>query len=72
MCPSRNKTPLGQGWELRTAIAATGTETEIVVYPREGHVPMERAHALDAIRRTQAGSIGTCARSTESTASGLA
>ncbi len=47
-------TPLGQGWELHTAIAAAGTETELVVYPREGHVPMERAHALDAIRRTQA------------------
>jgi len=31
-----------------------GTETEIAVYPREGHVPMERAHAPDAIRRTQA------------------
>jgi dipeptidyl aminopeptidase/acylaminoacyl peptidase len=25
-----------------------------VLYPREGHVPIERAHALDAIRRTQA------------------
>jgi dipeptidyl aminopeptidase/acylaminoacyl peptidase len=47
-------TPVGQGLELATAIAATGTETELVVYPREGHVPMERAHALDAIRRTQA------------------
>ena len=32
----------------------SGTEVELVVYPREGHVPMERAHALDAIRRTQA------------------
>ena len=30
-----------------------GAETELVVYPREGHVPLERAHALDAIRRTQ-------------------
>lgn len=47
-------TPLGQAEELYTAIAATGTETELVVYPREGHVPLERAHALDAIRRTQA------------------
>ena len=36
------------------AIAAAGAETELVVYPREGHVPLERAHALDAIRRTQA------------------
>jgi len=47
-------TPIGQGWELANAIGATGTEVELVVYPREGHVPMERAHALDAIRRTQA------------------
>jgi dipeptidyl aminopeptidase/acylaminoacyl peptidase len=47
-------TPVGQGWELANAIAAAGTEVELVVYPREGHVPMERAHALDAIRRTRA------------------
>ena len=47
-------TPLGQAEELYQAIAASGTEVELVVYPREGHVPVERAHALDAIRRTQA------------------
>jgi len=29
-------------------------DTELVVYPREGHVPFERAHARDAILRTQA------------------
>ena len=46
-------TPPGQGEELFNAIAASGSETELVVYPREGHVPMERAHAVDAIRRTQ-------------------
>jgi dipeptidyl aminopeptidase/acylaminoacyl peptidase len=46
-------TPPGQGEELFNAIAASGAETEFVVYPREGHVPVERAHALDAIRRTQ-------------------
>lgn len=27
---------------------------ELVVYPRDGHVPLERAHTLDAIERTQA------------------
>ena len=43
-----------QGEELYHAIAAAGAEVELVVYPREGHVPIERAHALDAIRRTQA------------------
>jgi len=47
-------TPPGQGEELFNAIAETGTEVELVVYPREGHVPVERAHALDAIVRTQA------------------
>jgi dipeptidyl aminopeptidase/acylaminoacyl peptidase len=47
-------TPPGQAEELFHAIAASGSEVELVVYPREGHVPLERAHALDAIRRTQA------------------
>jgi dipeptidyl aminopeptidase/acylaminoacyl peptidase len=46
-------TPLGQAEELFHALAESGTEVELVVYPREGHVPVERAHALDAIRRTQ-------------------
>jgi dipeptidyl aminopeptidase/acylaminoacyl peptidase len=47
-------TPTGQGEELFGAIALTGTECELVVYPREGHVPVERAHLLDALQRTQA------------------
>jgi dipeptidyl aminopeptidase/acylaminoacyl peptidase len=47
-------TPLGQAEELFHAIAASGSEVELVTYPREGHVPVERAHALDAITRTQA------------------
>ena len=47
-------TPLSQAEELFNAIAATGTDVELVVYPREGHVPLERVHALDAIVRTQA------------------
>jgi dipeptidyl aminopeptidase/acylaminoacyl peptidase len=47
-------TPIGQAEELFHAIAESRTETELVVYPREGHVPLERAHALDAIKRTQA------------------
>jgi dipeptidyl aminopeptidase/acylaminoacyl peptidase len=46
-------TPRGQGEELYTALAASGSEVELVVYPREGHVCIERAHALDAIARTQ-------------------
>ena len=47
-------TPVGQAEELFAAIARTGVDTELVVYPREGHVPFERAHARDAIVRTQA------------------
>ena len=47
-------TPIGQGEELFTAIAESGADVELVVYPREGHVNVERAHALDAIERTQA------------------
>lgn len=47
-------TPLGQAEELFRAIETSGADVELVVYPREGHVPVERAHALDAIRRTQA------------------
>jgi dipeptidyl aminopeptidase/acylaminoacyl peptidase len=40
--------------QLFGAIVLTGTECELVVYPREGHVPVERAHLLDALQRTQA------------------
>jgi dipeptidyl aminopeptidase/acylaminoacyl peptidase len=47
-------TPPSQAEELFNAIAASGAEVELVLYPREGHVPVERTHALDAIRRTQA------------------
>jgi dipeptidyl aminopeptidase/acylaminoacyl peptidase len=47
-------TPVGQGEEFFTALAESGVETELVVYPREGHCPMERAHARDAMERTQA------------------
>jgi dipeptidyl aminopeptidase/acylaminoacyl peptidase len=46
-------TPVGQAEELFHALAEAGCEVELVVYPREGHVPVEREHALDAIRRTQ-------------------
>jgi dipeptidyl aminopeptidase/acylaminoacyl peptidase len=46
-------TPRGQGEELYNALAASGAEVELVVYPREGHVCIERVHALDAITRTQ-------------------
>jgi dipeptidyl aminopeptidase/acylaminoacyl peptidase len=47
-------TPVGQGEELYAALEAAGAEAELVIYPREGHVIVERAHAIDALRRTQA------------------
>lgn len=47
-------TPVEQGRQLYAAILATGTETELVIYPREGHILVGRDHALDQIRRTTA------------------
>jgi len=47
-------TPPAQGELLFGALAAAGCETELVVLPGEGHVPVSRPYALEAIRRTQA------------------
>ena len=47
-------TPASQGEQLFGALAAAGCETELVVFPGEGHVPVSRRYALEAIRRTQA------------------
>jgi dipeptidyl aminopeptidase/acylaminoacyl peptidase len=47
-------TPASQGEMLFGALAAAGCETELVVLPGEGHVPVSRRYALEAIRRTQA------------------
>jgi dipeptidyl aminopeptidase/acylaminoacyl peptidase len=46
-------TPLGQAVELYNALAEAGCETELVVYPREGHGWTEREHQLDAWNRTR-------------------
>lgn len=43
--------PLGQAEELYGALVEAGVETELVVYPREGHGWMEREHQLDLWRR---------------------
>ena len=41
--------PLSQAEEMYRAIAEAGVETELVIYPREGHhVIEEREHARDA------------------------
>ena len=47
-------TPVSQGEMLFGALAAAGCETELVILPGEGHVPVSRPYALEAIRRTQA------------------
>ena len=43
--------PLGQAQELYGALVEAGVETELVVYPREGHGWVEREHQLDVWRR---------------------
>ena len=47
-------TPVSQGEMLYGALAAAGCETELIVLPGEGHVPVGRGAALQAIRATQA------------------
>jgi len=47
-------TPLGQGEQLFGALKAAGCETQLLVLPGEGHVPVSRRYALEAIRATQA------------------
>ena len=45
-------TPLGQAQELYAALLERGVESDLVVYPREGHGLRERDHQLDVWRRT--------------------
>jgi dipeptidyl aminopeptidase/acylaminoacyl peptidase len=47
-------TPMSQGEMLFGALAAAGCVTELLILPGEGHVPVARPNALEAIRRTQA------------------
>ena len=41
-------TPVGQGEEFYRALLDQGVETEMAIYPREGHGFQERAHQIDA------------------------
>lgn len=43
--------PVGQAYEFYTALKDVGVETELVVYPREGHSLQEYAHQLDVQKR---------------------
>ncbi|HSB40121.1 MAG TPA: S9 family peptidase [Gaiellaceae bacterium] len=44
-------TPLSQAVEFYNALTEAGCETELVVYPREGHGWTEREHQIDAWNR---------------------
>ena len=46
-------TPLSQAVELYSALVEAGCETELVVYPREGHGWTEREHQIDAWNRVR-------------------
>lgn len=46
--------PPSQAQELYQALVAAGAETELVMYPREGHGFLEREHQLDLWRRVRA------------------
>lgn len=43
--------PVGQGYEFFIGLKAMGVETEMVVYPREGHSIRERGHQEDLQNR---------------------
>lgn len=43
--------PVGQAQEMYQALVEAGVETELVVYPREGHGWLEREHLLDSWTR---------------------
>lgn len=45
--------PVGQAQEMYQALVECGCETELVVYPREGHGWFEREHLLDTWERMQ-------------------
>jgi dipeptidyl aminopeptidase/acylaminoacyl peptidase len=43
--------PVGQAYEMFRALKELGVDTELVVYPREGHGIREREHARDVLER---------------------
>jgi dipeptidyl aminopeptidase/acylaminoacyl peptidase len=45
---------MGQSQALYRALKRYGVETELVVYPREGHGIREQQHLLDRLRRVVA------------------
>jgi dipeptidyl aminopeptidase/acylaminoacyl peptidase len=45
------RVPPSQGFELYEGLKAVGVETQLVLYPREGHGIAERVHQLDLLER---------------------
>jgi dipeptidyl aminopeptidase/acylaminoacyl peptidase len=45
--------PVSQAQEMYQALVEAGCETELVVYPREGHGTIEREHIIDVWSRTR-------------------
>jgi dipeptidyl aminopeptidase/acylaminoacyl peptidase len=43
--------PVAQGQEFFRALKELGVETELIIYPREGHGWQERKHKIDAFQR---------------------
>lgn len=46
--------PPGQAHEMWRALKESGVESQLVVYPREGHGPREREHVRDVLERVLA------------------
>ncbi len=46
-----DRVPLGQGWEIYTALKLLGKTVEFDIYPREAHGWAERNHQLYSIKR---------------------
>ena len=43
--------PVGQGFEFYTGLKDVGVETELVIYPRDGHAIQEYSHRVDLQKR---------------------
>jgi dipeptidyl aminopeptidase/acylaminoacyl peptidase len=52
LCGENDTTdPVGQCYQFHRGLRRYGVETELVVYPREGHGPREEKHRVDVLNR---------------------
>jgi dienelactone hydrolase len=71
------RVPPSQGQELHAALELRGIETELMLYPREGHLIVEREHQIDLLQRVTAwfdrhlGGIGSYSDDTPGEAAGV-